>query len=389
MFVYFGIDQLLKVNPTWKQDKIGLITNEAATNNQGAASRKLLQEAGFNLVKLFSPEHGLSATGADGEAIHDGIDELTDLPIISLYGKKLAPGEEDLYELDLVIFDVPDIGVRFYTYLSTLTYAMQACAAAKKRIIVLDRPNPISGNMELVEGPWLEEACSSFIGRWPMPVRHSCTLGELARYFNVSQQIGAELEIIPCTNWNRNSFQPDWETPFIPTSPAIQSFQSMLLYPGLCLLEATNLNEGRGTDFAFQLLGAPWLNNKVLAAQLNNLMAEDLHTEAVTYLPTTHQFAGEQCKGLRFTVKDPNGFKPVFFGMLLLKMIRDSHPREFSWHTYKTNVNPNGLKHLDKLLGIPNSEALYELPFPEFLRKITQLTTIPSWKEDMDPYLLY
>lgn len=163
----------------------------------------------------------------------------------------------------------------------------------------------------------------------------------------------------------------------------------MLLYPGLCLLEATNLNEGRGTDFAFQLLGAPWLNNKVLAAQLNNLMAEDLHTEAVTYLPTTHQFAGEQCKGLRFTVKDPNGFKPVFFGMLLLKMIRDSHPREFSWHTYKTNVNPNGLKHLDKLLGIPNSEALYELPFPEFLRKITQLTTIPSWKEDMDPYLLY
>ncbi|MBH2005640.1 MAG: DUF1343 domain-containing protein [Sphingobacteriia bacterium] len=389
MFVYFGIDQLLKVNPTWKQDKIGLITNEAATSNQGAASRKLLQEAGFNLVKLFSPEHGLSATGADGEAIHDGIDELTDLPIISLYGKKLAPGEEDLYELDLVIFDVPDIGVRFYTYLSTLTYAMQACAAAKKRIIVLDRPNPISGNMELVEGPWLEEACSSFIGRWPMPVRHSCTLGELARYFNVSQQIGAELEIIPCTNWNRNSFQPDWETPFISTSPAIRSFQSMLLYPGLCLLEATNLNEGRGTDFAFQLLGAPWLNNKVLAAQLNNLMAEDLHTEAVTYLPTTHQFAGEQCKGLRFTVKDPNGFKPVFFGMLLLKMIRDSHPREFSWHTYKTNVNPNGLKHLDKLLGIPNSEALYELPFPEFLRKITQLTTIPSWKEDMDPYLLY
>ncbi len=389
MFVYFGIDQLLKVNPTWKQDKIGLITNEAATSNQGAASRKLLQEAGFNLVKLFSPEHGLSATGADGEAIHDGIDELTDLPIISLYGKKLAPGEEDLYELDLVIFDVPDIGVRFYTYLSTLTYAMQACAAAKKRIIVLDRPNPISGNMELVEGPWLEEACSSFIGRWPMPVRHSCTLGELARYFNVSQQIGAELEIIPCTNWNRNSFQPDWETPFISTSPAIRSFQSMLLYPGLCLLEATNLNEGRGTDFAFQLLGAPWLNNKVLAAQLNNLMAEDLHTEAVTYLPTTHQFAGEQCKGLRFTVKDPNGFKPVFFGMLLLKMIRDSHPREFSWHTYKTNVNPNGLKHLDKLLGIPNSEALYELPFPEFLRKITQLTTIPSWKEDVGPYLLY
>ena len=322
--------------------------------------------------------------------MHDGIDELTDLPIISLYGKKLAPGEEDLYELDLLLFDVPDTGVRFYTYLSTLTYALEACAAANKRMIVLDRPNPISGKMELVEGPYLEEAAASFIGRWPMPVRHSCTLGELARYFNASKQIGAELEIIPCINWNRESFQPDWGSAFVPTSPAIQSFQSMLLYPGLCLFEATNLNEGRGTDFPFQVVGAPWLNNnKTLAAQLNSLMNEDLHAEAIIYLPTTHQYAGEQCRGLRFTVKDPDGFKPVFFGMLLLKMIKDSFPGDFNWHTYKTSVNPNGQKHLDKLLGIPNSEALYELSFPAFLRKITQLTATPSWKNEVEPCLLY
>lgn len=390
MHVHFGIDQLLELNPTWKKERIGMITNEAATTNQGEASRKKLQEAGFNLVKLFSPEHGLSATGADGEAMHDGIDELTDLPIISLYGKKLAPGEEDLYELDLLLFDVPDIGVRFYTYLSTLTYALEACAAAGKRIIVLDRPNPISGNMELVEGPYLEETAASFIGRWPMPVRHSCTLGELARYFNASRQIGAELEIIPCINWNREMFQPNWGSAFVPTSPAIQSFQSMLLYPGLCLFEATNLNEGRGTDFAFQAVGAPWLiNNNAIAAQLNSLMNEDLHTEAIVYLPTTHQYAGEQCRGLRFMVKDPGGFKPVFFGMLLLKMIKDSYPRDFSWHTYKTSVNPNGQKHLDKLLGIPNAEALYEQPFPEFLRRITQLTATPSWKNEVTDCLLY
>ena len=389
MFVYFGIDQLLNTTPSWKKDKIGFITNEAATNNLGIASRKLLQESGYNLVKLFSPEHGLSATGADGEAMHDGVDELTDLPIISLYGQKLAPGEEDLDDLDILLFDVPDTGVRFYTYLSTLTYALEACAKSHKKIIVLDRPNPISGKMDLVEGPYLEESCSSFIGRWPMPIRHSCTLGELARYFNVSRQINANLEIVPCANWERDMFQPEWNSSFVPTSPAIQCFESMILYPGLCLFEATNLNEGRGTDFPFQVIGAPWLKNTALAAQLNNIMEGEITAEPIAYLPTNCNYAGEQCKGIRFSIKDYNSFKPVFFGMLLLKLVKDSHPKEFNWHTYKTSVNPDGHQHLDKLLGIPNSEAIFEMQFPQFLRRVTLITTNQNWKEEVDPYLLY
>ena len=389
MFVYFGIDQLLRTNPDWKKDRIGLITNEAATTNQGEPSRKALQEAGFNLVKLFSPEHGISATGADGEAMHDGIDEMTDLPIISLYGNKLAPGEEDIFNLDLLIFDVPDTGVRFYTYLWTMTYAMKACAMAGKKLIVLDRPNPISGKMELVEGPYLDSSCASFIGRWPMPLRHSCTLGELAGYFNASQRIHADLTIIPCENLKRAQFQPDWNTAFVPPSPAIQRFESMLLYPGLCLFEASNLNEGRGTDFPFELIGAPWLKHSLLCTQLNNMMEEDVTADTIIYLPTSGSYTGEQCKGIRFNIKEPSTFKPVFFGMLLLKLVKELHPREFTWQPYKTSVNPTGTDHLNKLLGIPDSEALFELPFPKFLQKATLLTTDQSWKMEIEPFLLY
>ncbi|MDP1842447.1 MAG: DUF1343 domain-containing protein [Sediminibacterium sp.] len=389
MFVHFGVDQLIQSAPSWKSQKIGLITNEAARTNQGVPTRKALQDAGFNLVKLFSPEHGLMVKGADGEAMQDGIDELTDLPIISLYGTKLAPGEEDIFNIDLILFDVPDTGVRFYTYLWTLTYAMEVCAGSNKKLIVLDRPNPISGNFELVEGPDLDLSCSSFIGRWPIPIRHCCTLGELALYFNESRMIKAHLEIIKCTNWERNQFQPDWGSAFVGTSPAIQSFDSMILYPGLCFIEATNLNEGRGTDFAFQIMGAPWLQNNLIVAQLNNLLEGEIITESIVYLPTSYHFAGEKCNGIRFTIKDIATFKPVYFGLLLLKLIKDIHPRYFKWDNYKTNVNPRGNNHLDKLLGMPNSEAIFEMPFPQFLRKITSICSNKQWEKTITPYLLY
>lgn len=389
MAVRFGIDELLVSAPIWKKQRIGLITNEAARTCHGVQSRKALQDAGFNIVTLFSPEHGLDVTGADGVAVADGIDTLTQLPIVSLYGTKLAPDQDDLLNIDLLVFDVPDTGVRFYTYLWTLSYALEACARSKKKIIVLDRPNPISGNLTLVEGPFLEEPCASFIGRWNMPVRHSCTLGELAQYFNEQQNIQADLAIILCKDWDRTMFQPNWGTPFVPTSPAIQSYQSMLLYPGLCFLEATNLNEGRGTEFAFQQIGAPWLNNTALCSTINNLMDGDIKATAVQYTPTANHFKGEKCKGIRFEVKDPEAFKPVFFGLILLKLIKDMHPNYFAWDVYKTNVNATGANHLDKLTGMLNSEGFFEFPFANFLQKITIATARNSWEKTIQPYLLY
>lgn len=387
--VYFGIDQLLLSNPSWKHQRIALVTNETATTYNGIASRKALQDLGFNLLKLFSPEHGLSAKGADGEAMHDGIDELTDLLIISLYSNKLAPSAQDLSNIDLVIFDIPDIGVRFYTYLWTLTYVMESCAINKKKLVVLDRPNPLSGNMQLAEGPFLDSSSNSFIGRWSIPIRHSCTLGELARYFNATQHLELDLEVVACSNWVRDFFEPAWQLPFVGTSPAIQSFESMLLYPALCFFEATNISEGRGTKEAFQIVGAPWLKHTAISMQLNNLLDEDIHSEPITFLPVDAKYVGEECKGLRIKVKNYKEFKPVYLGLLLLKLLKEMHPNNFKWNNYITNVNPLGEKHLDKLLGIENSETLFDLPFPSFLKTITKLTSPADWESIIDNFLLY
>ena len=390
MSVLFGIDYLLQLDTVeWKSSRIGLVTNEAATTQSLEPSRLVLQKAGFTIRKLFSPEHGLNVKGADGAPMHNGVDELTDLPVISLYGTKLAPDQSDLEDLDCIVFDVPDAGVRFYTYLWTLSYLLEACAQFQKPLIVLDRPNPISGLANLQEGPFLEETCASFIGRWNMPVRHSCTLGELALYFNDTRGIKADLKVIPCQNWSRSMFQSDWGIPFVPTSPAIQTAESLLLYPGLCLLEATNLSEGRSTDFSFETVGAPWLQHEKLSKQINQLFGEELEAIPVHFIPQDAKFAGEQCIGVHFKVIHPDTFKPVFFGLVLIRMIRDMQPDRFAWAGYKTYVNPEGIHHLDKLTGIAHAEILYELPMPAFLQQCTKATASTGWNQAIEPYLLY
>ncbi|MDP1971359.1 MAG: DUF1343 domain-containing protein, partial [Sediminibacterium sp.] len=343
----------------------------------------------FNLKKLFSPEHGISAKGADGAPMLNGVDELTDLPIISLYGQKLAPTVEDLTDIDLILFDVPDIGVRFYTYLWTLSYLLETSAKHQIPLIILDRPNPISGSMHLNEGPWLNPNCASFIGRWPMPIRHGCTLGELALYYNSERNINAPLEIITCQHWNRMMFQLDWGIPFVPTSPAIQRVESTLLYPGLCFLEATNLSEGRSSDFSFEAVGAPWLNADAVAQQINLFIGDELSCRPVHFIPHQNKYAGEQCNGVHFKVNDPLQFKPVFFGLFLIRIIKDLHPDKFEWAPYKTHVNPGGIHHLDKLLGIPNAEELFELPMSPFIQKCTKETKVTDWETQVSNYLLY
>lgn len=385
----YGIDHLIKLNPNWKNKQLALLTNEAATTFSGIPSRKFLLDNGFHLKLLFSPEHGLDTKGADGKLMPDTVDQLTGLKVISLYGQKLAPDENDLSEIDIVLFDIPDIGTRFYTYLWTLTYLMEACARFGKQLIVLDRPNPISGKLALVEGPVIEESVSSFIGRWPIPIRHSSTLGELAKYFNSKRNLSVNLEIIPCINWDRETFQPDWGTAFVPTSPAIQHFDSMVLYPGLCLLEATNISEGRGTDMAFRIAGAPWMSGRIIANLFNQLGLEDIKAKPIVFKPTTGKYQGELCEGIEFAVQDLSYFQSVSNGLLLINLIKSMYPKHFKWSKYPTEVNPLGNDHLDKLLGINNSESLFNLPLHQFLSAITKLTNARDWKKEIEDYLLY
>ena len=235
MGVKLGIDRFLSDHRSLGGRRFGLVTNNSACTSSYVPSRQALLFAGYTITTLFSPEHGLQTSGADGTQMADGIDALTKLPIISLYGEQLEPAKSTLSSIDAVLLDLPDVGCRCYTYLWTLSHVMEACARHGKPLIVLDRPNPVSGILGLAEGPRLNEReCSSFIGRWNIPLRHSCTFGELALLWRSTRLPELDLEVIPAHGWRRTMFYHDWSESFVPTSPAIANFEACLGYSGLC-----------------------------------------------------------------------------------------------------------------------------------------------------------
>jgi uncharacterized protein YbbC (DUF1343 family) len=388
MAVRFGIDKIISSNPIWKSDRIGFLTNDAAKTNKGIASRKALLEAGFNITVLFSPEHGIDTNGADGAKMEDGKDPITGLSIISLYGEKFMPSQADLLNVDILLFDIPDAGTRFYTYLWSLTYFIEAAAKHNKKIIVLDRPNPLGGNFALAEGPYLDASEASFIGRFNMPVKHQSTLGELALYFNKTQNWNANLEVVKCENWKRNDLFFEWNLPWIKTSPAIQSFEACLLYPGLCFFEATNVSIGRSTKYSFEWIGATWFNLPALAMVWQNILREDIKIETLK-LPISSNDEIIETKGISIKIIDPYNYDSVLNGLLLLKIIKDIHPQDFKWSNYPTIANPSGTNHLSLLLGISNAEAIFDLPLQNWLQQIGKLLRVEDWKKIIEPYLLY
>lgn len=376
MSVQFGVDHLLVLKPSWKQLRIGMLTNDAAKTCDGIPSRKALIDQGFNLVQLFSPEHGIDTNGKDGAFMKDGLDPITNLPIISLYGNKFAPEATDLENIDLLLFDVPDAGTRFYTFLWSMSYFVEAAAKYHKKIVLLDRPNPLSGNFDLAEGPLLDPAVSSFIGRFSIPVKHQATLGELALYFNHLMDWKADIEIVKCSGWKRWHTFFEWGLPWVKTSPAIQNFESCLLYPGLCFFEATNLSIGRDTAFSFEWIGAPWLKVDTLTAIMNQVLGDDLKIEPLK-------------EAVRLKVKEPSNYKAVMNGLIMLKLIKDIHPADFKWAPYPTEHNKTGEGHLSKLLGIPNAEQLFDLPLKDWLQQLSKLLRVNHWRQEMEPFLLY
>ncbi|MBL0305031.1 MAG: DUF1343 domain-containing protein [Chitinophagaceae bacterium] len=383
--VLAGVDQLLVQENKFQDYRLALVTNNVASISTGESSRTALLKAGFKIIKLFSPEHGLSAKGEDGAFQRNSFDALTQLPVISLYGDHLKPAPEELYDIDMVLFDIPDIGCRFYTYLWTMTYVMEACAACKKPLIILDRPNPLGGDLERAEGPLLdEERCRSFIGRWNIPVRHSCTMGELATYFAAKRIMNVDLTVIKVQNWNRKQtvLEADWL--FTPTSPAILDAETALLYAGMGLLEGINVNEGRGTGSPFKVCGAPWINGEQLNRVFMDTRLPGIKSTAITYIPTHGLYAGEKCQGLRFFLTDHHLFTPVKAGLQLLQCIISLYPGQCKERLYPTVANPTGKGHLDKLIGIYRSfEKIGEGEIP------STILQQKDWKEIISPYLLY
>ena len=249
--VLFGIDTFLSDGDKFRGLRLALITNNAATTSAGILTRVALLQSKFDLVKLFSPEHGLTARGEDGAFQENAGDVATGLRVTSLYGDQLKPSEEDLFDIDAILFDIPDVGCRFYTYSWTMTYVMEACAEFNKPLIILDRPNPISGDFNLTEGSMLDETnCSSFIGRWSIPVRHSCTPGELANYFAATRIRNLDLQIIEVRNWKRTQGVKEAKWFFVPPSPAIVDDETVFpkgseLYVKLSKVEAAGRVSGR------------------------------------------------------------------------------------------------------------------------------------------------
>lgn len=328
-----GLEVLLSDPPPELRGlRLGLITNHTGIDSRRASGIDRISRAdGVRLVALFAPEHGLRGVAGPGERVESGRDPRTGLPVHSLYGATRSPTPEMLVGVDALLFDMQDVGVRQYTYISTMSLAMRAAANAGIPIYVLDRPNPIGG--EIVEGGILDPEFSSFVGIHPIPSRHGMTVGELARYFNERFDIDADLTVIEAEGWRRNLWFDDTGLPWVNPSPNIRRLEAAIHYPGTVYLEGTNLSEGRGTDMPFEQTGAPWLRAEEVAGAMNSMALPGVRFEAAQLgvEAGAAKYPGLEIPGVRLIVTDRASYRPVEVGLRLIAEIRRLHPGEFAW----------------------------------------------------------
>ena len=317
-----GIDRLVasRFEPL-RGRRMGLVTNSTGIDRRGVPTSALLAEAPqVELVCLFSPEHGIAAA-LEG-AVESGRDAATGVPVHSLYGATERPTAEMLAGLDTLLFDIQDVGARFYTYVTTMHYAMEAAAEHGLRFVVLDRPNPINGLT--VEGPALEPGRESFVGALAgLPVRHGMTVGELALMYRGEKQLPLELEVVQLEGWRRAMWFDQTGLPWVNPSPNMRNLNQALLYPGIGLLETTNLSVGRGTDSPFERVGAPWLDATALAERLNAAGLAGVRCYPFWFTPASSKYAGERCGGLYFIITDRDAFRALPLGIAVARLLRE------------------------------------------------------------------
>lgn len=336
--VLTGIDTLEQENFRSLQDSnIGVITNHTGRNASGTSTAEILSRApGVQLKALFSPEHGFEGI-LDTAKINDATDTKTGLRIYSLYGETRRPTLEMLEGIDTLVFDIQDIGTRFYTYISTLGEAMRAAAEHKRRFVVLDRPNPINGID--VYGPMLDPGRESFVGYHQLPVQHGMTAGELAKMFQAEFKLDLDLVVIPCQGWTRSTQWDRTGLTWVNPSPNMRSLTQAILYPGIGLLEMTNISVGRGTDTPFEIVGAPWMNGPALAASMNAKAIAGVTFTPVEFTPSSSKHANTKCQGIQIAITNREVFRSVPTGLALAESLRALHPD--TWDT----------RNLDRLLG--------------------------------------
>ena len=329
-----GIEMFLRdIPPEVRGRRVALITNHSAIDRDGTLVIDLIAaHTDLELVALLAPEHGIRGTVAEGEMIEDDTDAKTGVPIHSPYkSEDRGPTPQMLEGVEAIIYDLREVGGRTWTYVSTMALSMQAAARKGIPFVVLDRPNPIGG--DIVEGALLDTAFRSFVGMYPIPARHGMTVGELATMFNEKHGIGANLIVARVANWDRSEWFEDIGMPWVNPSPNLRSPDALKNYPGTVYFEGTNITEGRGTDRPFEQIGASWLNAAEVARTMNAMQLPGIHFEAVTLTvePNARKFAGQTIPGIRFHITDREAYRPVRTSLLLIDAIRRRHPEDFAW----------------------------------------------------------
>ena len=324
------------IDAHWPADlkgaRVGLVVHPASVNsNLEHAANVCKKSRKFRLSALFGPQHGILGQTQDNMVEWEGFhDPATDLPVYSLYGKTRKPTPRMLQDIDVLVIDLQDVGSRYYTFIWTLEFCMQACEDASKMVLVLDRPNPIGGHM--IEGPVLKPDYASFVGLKPLPVRHGMTIAEIGRYLHSVFHPGLNFRVIPLEGWSRTMWYDQTGLPWVMPSPNMPTLDTAIVYPGICLLEATNISEGRGTTRPFELFGAPFIHPDTIVNALKKFRLPGVLFRPLSFQPTFQKYAGKLCGGAQIHVTDREKFHPFKTGAAILKAVHDTYPWDFKWN---------------------------------------------------------
>ena len=370
--------------------RVGLVVNPTSvTADLVHAIDHFHDHSGVELTAIFGPEHGARGEAQDMIHVDEERDGRTGLPVYSLYGQtkeSLTPTQEMLSNVDVLVVDIQDIGSRYYTYVYTMSYCMEAAARLGREVIVLDRPNPLSG--AVVEGNVLKWPLRSFVGRFPIPVRHGMTAGELARLFNEEFEVGCNLTVVPMRGWNRQMWFDQTERPWVIPSPNMPTLETATVYPGMCLLEGTNLSEGRGTTRPFEIVGAPWIDSELLVEALRREDLPGVDFRPHYFQPTFQKYQGFRCGGFQLHVRDRDRFLSYRTGIAVIKSIGQLFERDFEWRQEVYEFESDRLA-IDLLLGSEQIRSQIEENQPLLEIEKAWEEELAAFEDVRTQYLLY
>ncbi|MBI5847623.1 MAG: DUF1343 domain-containing protein [Nitrospirae bacterium] len=380
-----GIDLIEKRWPAkFRSANIGLLLHPASiTSNFSHSADTCFSSKKFSVSALFGPQHGIRGETQDNMIEWDSFrDKKTGIPVYSLYGTTRKPSPEMLSSIDIMVIDLQDVGARYYTFIWTMALVMEACQELNKMVVILDRPNPING--KAIEGPVLKQKYTSFVGLQSLPIRHGMTIGEIGLYFREAFYNKLTFDIIPMLGWKRAMWFDETGLPWVLPSPNMPTLDTATVYPGMCLLEGTNISEGRGTTRPFEIFGAPFIDPEVLTTELRELRLPGLIFRPLHFIPTFQKHAGKLCGGAQIHLTDREKFKPFKTAVAILKTLHDLYPKKFRWNNppyeYEKNLLPIDIlagtdrlrKDIEQSAPLESMEACWKSELRNFDRKIRQ-----------------